>query len=163
MSPKTGAPKPAVPKTSAMTTLADAEQKIEALTGVIGKLHEVIEQETALVQQGQVRNAAALGAAKAELAGQLFECGEWMKANAALLLQSAPANCSALKRVDKAFRAVLQRNMVVLATSHAVSEGIVRRLSGDLARKRAPQIYSASGRTVPDAKHGQPLAISRLL
>ena len=54
--------------------------------------------------------------------------------------------------------------MIVLATSHAVSEGIVRRLSDDLARKASPQVYGASGRTVaPNPKRGQPLAISRVL
>jgi hypothetical protein len=54
--------------------------------------------------------------------------------------------------------------MIVLATAHAVSEGIVRRLSGDLARKAAPQVYGASGRaTVPNPKQGKPLAVSRVL
>ena len=54
--------------------------------------------------------------------------------------------------------------MVVLATAHAVSEGIVRRLSGDLARKAAPQVYGASGRTTaPSGKQGKPLALSRVL
>jgi hypothetical protein len=62
------------------------------------------------------------------------------------------------------FRAVLQKNMVVLATAHAVSEGIMRRLSGDLARKAAPQVYGASGRTAaPNPRHGRPLAVSRTL
>jgi len=59
---------------------------------------------------------------------------------------------------------LLHRNMIVLATAHAVSEGIVRRLSGDLARKATPQVYGASGRTAaPNPKHGRPLAISRKL
>ena len=61
-------------------------------------------------------------------------------------------------------RAVAQKNMMVLATAHAVSEGIVRRLSGELARKAAPRVYGASGRTVaPPPKRGQPLAVSRVL
>ena len=33
------------------------------------------------------------------------------------------------------FRALLQINLTVLATAHAVSEGIVRGVSGELARK----------------------------
>ena len=37
-----------------------------------------------------------------------------------------------------AFQALLQTNMTVLATAHAVSEGIIRGVSGELARKRAP-------------------------
>jgi len=53
---------------------------------------------------------------------------------------------------------------MVLATAHAVSEGIMRRLSGDLARKTSPQVYGASGRTTaPDPRRGHPLALSRTL
>jgi hypothetical protein len=52
--------------------------------------------------------------------------------------------------------------MIVLATAHAVSEGIMRRLSGDLARKAAPQIYGATGRAAaPSPRYGRPLAVSR--
>jgi len=54
--------------------------------------------------------------------------------------------------------------MVVLATAHAVSEGIMRRLSGDLARQASPQVYGASGRAAtPNPRHGRPLAVSRSL
>jgi hypothetical protein len=59
---------------------------------------------------------------------------------------------------------VLQKNMVVLATAHSVSEGIMRRLSSDLARKASPQIYGATGRAAaPNPRRGQPLTISRSL
>jgi hypothetical protein len=52
----------------------------------------------------------------------------------------------------------------VLATAHSVSEGIVRRLSGELSRKAAPQIYGASGRTAaPNPALARPLALSRTL
>ena len=115
------------PDTSAVTTPAAAEQTIETVAGVIGRLYDLIERETALVQKGEVHNAAALGPAKAELAGLLFGCSETLKANAAFLLQAAPDSCAALKRAEEAFRAVLQRNLVAIATAHAVSEGIVRR------------------------------------
>jgi hypothetical protein len=149
---------------SPMTTTAEAEKAIAQVAELIAQLHGLIEQETALVHAGKVRKAAALGPAKSELAGQLFAAGEGLKANAKFLLQSAPARVAALRRLQDAFRTVLQKNMVVLATSHAVSEGIVRRLSGDLARKASPQVYGASGRTMaPNPKRGQPLAISRVL
>ena len=46
----------------------------------------------------------------------------------------------------------------------AVSEGIIRRLSDDLARNASPHVYGATGRTTaPDPKRGQPLAFSRTL
>jgi hypothetical protein len=45
-----------------------------------------------------------------------------------------------------------------------VSEGIIRGVSGELARKQAPSTYGASGRAnTPSSKVSQPLAISRTL
>jgi hypothetical protein len=147
-----------------ITTAAEAEQAIDDLTALIGKLTGLVEQETVLVHAGHIRRAAALEPAKAELAGELFASNERLKASANCVRQSMPARCAALARLQKAFRTVLQKNMIVLATAHAVSEGIVRRLSGDLARKASPQVYGASGRaTAPNPKHGRPLAVSRTL
>ena len=147
-----------------VTTTAEAEQAIAQVADLIEKLRGVVEQETALVNAGKVRKAAALGQAKSDLTTQLFTAGEGLKANAKFLLQAAPAGAAALRGVQETFRAALQKNMIVLATAHAVSEGIVRRLSGDLARKASPQVYGASGRTMtPNPKHGKPLAISRVL
>jgi hypothetical protein len=147
-----------------IATSADAEAAIAQVADLIEKLRGVVEQETALVHAGKMRKAAALGSIKNELAGQLFARAERLKANAKFLLQAAPAATAALNRLQQTFRAVLHKNMIVLATSHAVSEGIVRRLSGDLARKASPQVYGATGRAVgPNPKHGKPLAISRTL
>jgi len=149
---------------SPITTAAEAERALAEMRDLIECLRGVIEQETALVHAGKVRNAMALGASKSELAGQLLNYGEQLKANAALVLWVAPARCDELRAMQDEFRAVLQKNMIVLATSHAVSEGIVRRLSGDLARKRSPRVYGASGRTTaPDRMQGSPLAVIRTL
>jgi len=147
-----------------ISTAAEAEQAIDDLTALIGKLAGLVEQETVLVHAGHIRSAAALEPAKAELAGELFSCNERLKASAKFVRQSAPARCTALARMQEAFRTVLQKNMIVLATAHAVSEGIMRRLSGDLARKASPQVYGASGRTAaPNPRQGRPLAVSRTL
>jgi flagellar biosynthesis/type III secretory pathway chaperone len=149
---------------NAMTTNAEAEKAIAQVAELIEKLRDVVEQETTLVRAGKIRNAATLTAAKSELTSKLFVAGEALKANAKFLLRAAPASAAALRGLQEAFAGVMQRNMIVLATAHAVSEGIVRRLSGDLARKAAPQVYGASGRTMaPNPRQGKPLAISRVL
>jgi len=149
---------------SPITTTAEAERAIDDLSALIEKLSGLMEQETALVHAGKVSRAVDLGQTKSELAHQLYTSGERLKANAKFLMQSVPARCATLARAQEAFRAVLQKNLIVLATTHAVSEGIMRRLSGDMARKSSPQIYGASGRaTVPAPKYGQPLAISKRL
>jgi hypothetical protein len=149
---------------SPVATPAEAEKLLGDLTALIEKLSELVQRETTLMHAGQIRDASALEPAKAELAGRLYVLGERLKANAQFLRKTMPERCSALARLQDGFRAVLQRNMIVLATAHAVSEGIMRRLSGDLARKASPQIYGASGRaTAPNPKHGRPLAVSRSL
>jgi len=149
---------------SPIVTAADAESVLDELSGLIGKLAALMEDETALVGAGKISRAVDLGEAKAALAHQLYVAGERFKANSKFLGQAVPARCAALQRAQAAFQATLQRNMIVLATTHAVAEGIVRRLSGDLARRSAPQVYGATGRaTAPHSKHGQPLAISKKL
>jgi hypothetical protein len=149
---------------STITTTAEAERAVAQVADLIEKLRGVVEQETALVRAGKVRKATALAPVKSELSGQLYTAGERLKANAKFVLAAAPAGAAALRGVQETFRAVLQRNMMVLATAHAVSEGIVRKLSGDLSRKAAPQVYGASGRTVaPNPREGKPLAVSRVL
>jgi hypothetical protein len=149
---------------SPIATAADAESAIDELSALIAKLAALMEEETALVHDGKISRAVDLGQAKAALAHQLYAAGERLKANAKFLLQAVPVRCAALQRAQEAFQAKLQRNMIVLATTHAVAEGIVRRLSGDLARNSAPQVYGSTGRaTAPHPKYGQPLAISKRL
>jgi len=147
-----------------ITTKTEADSAIDDLTAIMDRLSGLLAQETALVHAGRVRKAAEIAPAKTELAAKLYTCSERIKANATSLLQLVPARCAALKDVQETFHAVLKRNMTVLATAHAVSEGIVRRLSGELAKKASPQVYGASGRAVaPNPKHGRPLAVSRTL
>jgi hypothetical protein len=149
---------------SPITTQAEAESAIDDWSALIEKLASLVAQETALVRAGQLRSAAEIEPAKKDLAGKLHACGERLKANAKFILQAAPSRCAALNGAQQAFRALLQKNLVVLATAHAVSEGIMRRLSGELAKKSSPQVYGASGRTIaPNPKQGRPLAGSRTL
>jgi len=146
-----------------ITTPTEAEQAIGEMMLLIEKLSAIIEQETGLVRAGKLRSAMALEATKSQLAGQLFVAGERLKAGTKAL-GGVPAHCKELAQVQNNFHALLQKNMVVLATAHAVSEGIMRRLSGDLARKASPQVYGASGRSAaPNPRHGRPLAVSRSL
>lgn len=147
-----------------ITTKAEAETALDDLSTLFANLSTLLQQETALVRTGKLRKAAEIEPAKKDLAGKVYTLGERLKANAKFILQAVPERCAALKGAQQDLHAVLQRNMAVLATAHSVSEGIVRRLSGELAKKAAPQVYGASGRTVaPSPKYGKPLAVSRTL
>lgn len=145
-------------------TPAEADQTIGDVMALIENLSKLMQQETALIHAGQVKRASELGTAKTDLASRLYVISERLKVNARFIMQCAPGRCAALAQMQDAFRLVLQKNMIVLATAHAVSEGIVRRLSKDLARKSSPQLYGATGRaTAPSPKYGQPLAFSKKL
>jgi hypothetical protein len=145
-------------------TEADARSAITQLTEVMDGLKTLVEQETALVRAGELRQATGLEPRKNELAGRYFKAAERLKANAKFLSRVVPADVGALGQRNGELQAALKTNLIVLATAHSVSEGIVRRLSGELARKSAPQAYGASGRTsAPNPRLARPLALSRTL
>jgi hypothetical protein len=59
---------------------------------------------------------------------------------------------------------MLQINLTVLATAHAVSEGVVRGVNTEIQRKNIPTTYTAGGqRAAPGPRHLTPLAVSRSL
>jgi roadblock/LC7 domain-containing protein len=149
---------------SPIASAGEVERLIENLNAITDQLEETIQEETAHVRAGRLRDAAELCEAKAEISRRYTT--ETMRVIAAreLIARSLPEAYAALRERHAAFQALLQTNMTVLATAHAVSEGIIRGVSGELARKRAPSTYGPSGRAnAPSAKANQPLAISRTL
>jgi hypothetical protein len=133
---------------------------IVQLAGIMDGLKVLLQEETALVRAGDLRKAQGLASRKGELAGHYFKAAERLKSSARSLSQTMPREIDALGRQHDELQAALKTNLIVLATAHAVSEGIVRRLSGDLARKASPQTYGASGRTAaPSPKLARPLAL----
>jgi hypothetical protein len=121
-----------------------------------------VEDETALVRAGNIAQAARLEASKAELAGQYYAATERVKANAKFLAAHLPAQLDDLRRRHDMFRPLLQINLTVLATAHAVSQSIMRGVAGEVARKSAPQTYGMSGRpATPSPTTARPVSLCR--
>lgn len=149
---------------TAQAAAPDAGALISQLTGVMGDIISIVEQETELVRAGKLTQAAELEPAKTALAQQYLSAASLLKGSKPLLAKAAPDQLDALRRRHDEFQALLQINLTVLATAHAVSEGIMRGVSTELARKSAPQTYGASGQhSAPNPKAAQPLAVSRVL
>ena len=75
-----------------------------------------------------------------------------------------PEILTSLHRHHDTFRAMLQVNLTVLATAHAVSESIVRGVNSELQQRNIPSTYTAAGRrAMPGPRHMTPLAVSRSL
>lgn len=131
---------------------------------VMDSLVKIIEDETALVRAGRLGEAAKLEAVKTDLARQYVRDAGWLKANREVLAEAIPDEMKVLREKHDLFRALLQINLTVLATAHAVSEGIMRGVSDELNRKAQPATYGASGRaTAPRPGSSQPLTVSRVL
>jgi hypothetical protein len=143
---------------------AEAELVITHLMDVMDALLAVIEEETALVRGGKLSQAARLEPSKQELSRLYVADTARLKASQPFLAQALPDVLEGLRKRHDLFHALLQINLTVLATAHAVSEGIMRGVSAELARKATPQGYGASGRAAtPSANHRQPLTLSRVL
>jgi hypothetical protein len=144
-----------------VTTNANVEASVAGLEAIMDRLEQAIAEETAQVRAGRLSKAFDMENAKIECARLYVMESERLKTSKGALV---PAALDRLRRRHDTFQNMLRMNLTVLATAHAVSEGIMRRLSGDMARKSAPQIYGASGRaTAPHPKYGQPLAVSKKL
>ena len=142
----------------------EAEQIIANLGRIMDALLATLAEETELVRAGHLNEATALETKKSELASRYLADTERLKSSKTFVSQSLPETLAALRRRHDEFHALLQINLTVLATAHAVSEGIVRGVVDELNRKQVPQTYGASGRAnLPGPKRSQPLAISRTL
>ena len=153
---------PATPPTA--STPAEARKLAENLMEVMSALLGVIERETELVRAGKLREAMALEPKKTELSRHYVSAVGQLKASQKYLSQTAPELLNTLHRHHDTFRAMLQINLTVLATAHAVSESIVRGVNTEMQRRNIPNTYTSSGqRAVPGPRHMTPLAVSRSL
>lgn len=147
-----------------MTALPKPQSLMSELAATMDDILRVIARETELVRAGSLAKASQLQPEKADLANRYYAGTTHLKAMLPALPSDQRHMLADLKHRHEDFRALLQLNLTVLATAHAVSEGIMRGVSDELARKTAPSTYGATGRAnAPGASAAQPLAISRVL
>ena len=148
----------------ATSTPPDVARLANELTEVMSGLLSVIEQETEFVRAGKIREGMRLEPQKSELSRRYMLAVEHLKSMQKTLTQTDPELLATLRRHHETFRAMLQVNLTVLATAHAVSEGIVRGVNAEVQRRNIPNTYTASGqRATPGPRNMTPIAVSRTL
>jgi hypothetical protein len=146
------------------STPAEARKLAETLLEVMSALLAIIERETVLVRAGKISEAMASESQKSELTRRYVQAVTHLKASHKYMTQTVPELLAALHRHHDVFRAMLQVNLTVLATAHAVSENIIRGVNAEVQRRNIPNTYTAAGRHVaPSPRHIRPLAVSRSL
>lgn len=165
--PSSRTPKPTPAGANAVPAIASAaegERLVSRLCGTVDALLAVLDEESALVRAGKLRAASAVAPNKSDLARTYAADAAQVKANVAFLAAHLRRQFEQLRARQETFRAHLQTNLTVLATAHAVSEGLIRGVAGEMTRKSAPQTYGVSGRANPPGRSAaQPIAISRTL
>ena len=156
--------RPPAPVIQMASSPAEARKLAEDLMDVMSALLGVIERETELVRAGKIREAMATEGKKSELSRRYVNTVTHLKASHKYLAKTSPELLTTLQRHHDVFRAMLQINLTVLATAHAVSESIVRGVNAEVQRRNIPNTYTAAGRRVtPGPRHITPLAVSRSL
>jgi lysophospholipase L1-like esterase len=147
--------------------IANADEAVRAIANlntIMDRLVDTVQAETARVRVGRLRDALERDETKVELARAYAVETERVRAAKNIIAQNLPDMLERLRKRHDAFRALLQTNLQVLATAHAVSEGIIRGVSDEMARKQAPSTYGSTGRAnIPSSKTSQPLAVSKAL
>ena len=148
----------------AAANAGEARKLAENLMDVMNTLLSVIERETEFVRAGRLREGMALEPQKSELSRRYVAVVGQMKASQKYLSQAAPELLKTLHRHHDVFRSMLQVNLTVLATAHAVSENIVRGVNAEMQRRTMPNTYTSAGkRAAPEPRHIAPMSISRSL
>jgi flagellar biosynthesis/type III secretory pathway chaperone len=147
-----------------ITDQADAQQVVGHLSDVMDSLLQLVQEETHLVRLGRLTEVSRLAEKKAKLARLYLADTARLQASQPYLAKTVPAVLRILHERHNTFRGMLQINLTVLATAHAVAEGIIRGVADEINKAAAPQVYGASGsRTAPSPRNAQPLAVSRVL
>lgn len=137
---------------------------VAELNDVMDRMLALVESETGLVREGRLVEASELAQEKSDLARQYVAGASRLKSDPSIVAALGAQEREALRSRHDLFQALLQINLTVLATAHAVAEGMMRGVHDELARKAAPQTYGASGRTVaPPPSAAQPLTLSKVL
>jgi hypothetical protein len=157
--------KPAQPTlTRPIGNEAEAQQVVGHLSDVMDSLLGLVEEETKLVRAGKLSEIVRLADEKAKLARLYVADTARLQVSQPFLQKAVPGVLQVLRERHNTFRNMLQINLTVLATAHAVAEGIIRGVSEEINRNAAPQVYGASGsRTAPSPRTARPLSVSRVL
>ncbi len=137
---------------------------IEGLRLTIAELTAVLTEESALVRAARMKAAQPLETRKSALSLRYTAELARLKAHAPALRAAAPHVLASLEADNAMLGKALEVNLAVLATAHAVAEGIIRQVASTVQASRAPSAYGANGRTsAPPRRAAAPVAVIRTL
>ncbi|WP_300471663.1 flagellar protein FlgN [Breoghania sp.] len=122
----------------------------------------VIEQETALLRAGKLREAGEMQPRKAELMQHYIQCLNRTRDNSVALGNLAPVAVADLRCDHAEFQAVLKINLTILSTAREVAEKLVRSVAESVSVAETPKTYDRGG-VRPPANSTRGIAVNRNL
>lgn len=152
------------PVENAPPTTDDAQACAVALRDTISELKVLIDRETSLIRVGNLNDTIQLEPKKTDAARRYVAAVLKARLLQPMMARVMPDALRALQTQHEALHAALQINMTVLATAHAVSEGVIRGVNADVQRRNGPQTYTHHGQhSGPPPRQAMPIAFSRVL
>ncbi len=143
---------------------AEALAFVDGLRQTMAELRSVLTEETALVRAARIKAARPFELRKTELSHRYLADLTRLKLHGAALRAHAGPALAGIEAEHEALQEALQVNLAVLATAHAVAEGIIRHVSQTVQARRAPSGYGANGRAhAPAPRAAAPVAVVRSL
>jgi hypothetical protein len=141
----------------------EAENFCNAVRRTMERLLEVVEHETELVREGQLRAAGELQGEKAVLIHHYTQGVLYAKEHSVALGNLAPAAVQGLRRQHAEFQPVLRINLAVLATAREVTNSIVSTVARAVGAKQRTTTYGPGGAAPVAARPAEGIAVNRSL
>lgn len=141
----------------------EAENFCNAVRRTMERLLEVVEQETELVREGQLRAAGELQGEKAVLIHHYTQGVLYAKEHSVALGNLAPAAVQGLRRQHAEFQPVLRINLAVLATAREVTNSIVSTVARAVGAKQRTTTYGPGGAAPVATRPAEGIAVNRSL
>ena len=146
-----------------LSTKAEAVALVDGLLATLHNLGDILDQESALLRAGKLKDGLALSHRKNDLARSFIQTLQAANANAANLRALAPERLELYRKSQEAFAPRLQENLTVIATAQALSNSIIQEVATAVARSDIPTAYSARGRSLDQtsATTARPISLNR--
>lgn len=135
------------PRPKVVTSHEIAEKLVDKLGLAMENLLVLLQQETALVKAGKLRQAGELAMDKEEKAALYTRLMLVARDEIDALKAHVPEATAALLKRHELFRSEVQINLAVLDTARDVAEDILRTVATEVGRGETANVYGRSGRT----------------
>ena len=151
---------PAARPDNAHSPTSDPVSLINATRNALGRLAEIMNEETTLLRNGQYEQAAGLSARKATIGQEYVQLARKVQKDARSLRETAPRHIRQLQNEHEKLATQIAQNLKVLATARTVAQSILSDVAESISRTGQPDTYAPDGHVTPPTRDGQASGIS---